>query len=395
MRTYLTCVGDANDPATWSGIPFHFLDAARRRGLIDEGLGLYVSSPAWKLQRILWNAATLMRGRRSGGFQYSDSFLERIYGPFQNKLEGSRLINSSSLYPPSIVRNTTIEKWFYIDMTLRQLLREYGVAIDRRTANEAILREEEGYRNATGVLVHSHWAARSVIEEYGVSADRVHVAVPGANFDRDAYREWDESLAATQEDACRKALRLVFVGKYSHRKGLDRLFAAVHIARARGASIVLRIIGLDKKDSPMQWRNEPGIEWHGFLDKRREARRFLHAVAENDLGCLLSRAEAGGIALREFHALGLPVIGPAVGGSPEHMFSDASVQIAPETSDNAIAEILLHLCNDRSVLARMREHAWNRRHEALWDATVARIVKIVPPAVAVPASELQQGVFVI
>ena len=132
----------------------------------------------------------------------------------------------------------------------------------------------------------------------------------------------------------------------------------------------------------MQWRNEPGVEWFGFLDKRTEARRFIHAVADNDLGCLLSRVEAGGMVLREFHALGLPVIGPAVGGSPEHMFSDASIHVTPEISDDAIAEILLRLYKDRSILARMREHAWNRRHEALWDATVARILELVQPEVA-------------
>jgi len=380
-RTYLTCVGDANDPATWSGTPFHFLDAARKSGLIDEGLGLYVSSPAWKLKRLLWNAATLMRGRRLGGFQYSNYFLERIYAPFQNKLEGSRIMNFFQLYPPSIVRNAGIEKWFYLDMTLRQLVRCYGRVSDVRTANEAFLREEEGYRNATGVIAHSHWAARSVVEEYGVSANVVHVAVPGANFDTDTYREWDGCARTSPRNSDTEPLRLVFVGKYSRRKGLDRLLSAVHITRAQGASIVLRIIGLEEKDSPTEWRNEPGVEWFGFLDKRTEPRRFIQAVAENDLGCLLSRAEAGGMVLREFHALGLPVIGPAVGGSPEHMFSDASVQVGPETSDEAIAEILLNLYNDRSVLARMREHAWNRRHEALWEATVSRVLEFMPSEV--------------
>ena len=380
-RTYLACVGNANDPSTWSGIPFYFLDAARRSGILDEGLDLYANSLPWRLQRLLWNSVTAMHGRRLGGFQYSDYFLQRIYAPFQNKLTGSRLINFFQLYPTSIVRNTKIEKWFYIDMTLRQLFRCYGAAIDDRTADEAFLREEEGYMNAAGVLAHSHWAAKSVVEEYGVSADAVHVAVPGASFDMDAYREWDRSSSATPGNASLEPLRLVFVGKYSQRKGLDRLLAAVHIARARGASIVLRVIGLEKKDSPVEWRSEPGIEWFGFVKKRTEARRFLHAVADNDVGCLLSRAEAGGIVLREFHALGLPVIGPAVGGAPEHMFREASIQVAPEASDDAIADILVHLCNDRSALARMREHAWNHRHEALWDATVAKIVEFAPPGV--------------
>jgi hypothetical protein len=92
-RTYLACVGDANDPSTWSGIPYHFLDAARRGGMIDEGLNLSVNSPDWKMQRILWNAAKVVRGRRQGGFQYSTWFLERLYAPIQGKLAGSRLVS--------------------------------------------------------------------------------------------------------------------------------------------------------------------------------------------------------------------------------------------------------------------------------------------------------------
>jgi glycosyltransferase involved in cell wall biosynthesis len=282
------------------------------------------------------------------------------------------------MYPLSVVRNPSIEKWFYIDMTLRQLFACYGASLDYRTAAEAIAHETEGYKKAEGIITHSAWAAKSVTDDYGVSAERVHVVVPGANLDPVAYAVWDKEREIPSPAAASQSIKLVFVGKYWERKGLDRLLRALRIARHQGAAIHQRIIGLAPADVPTAYRNEPGVEWSGFLNKRTEAARFLRAVASADLGCLLSRAEAGGIVLREFHALGLPVIGPEVGGSPDHMFRGASIQVPPEAPDEVIGDILVGLCKDRSALEQMRERAWNSRHEALWDATCRGILDFWP-----------------
>ena len=100
-------------------------------------------------------------------------------------------------------------------------------------------------------------------------------------------------------------------------------------ARRDGGKATLRVIGCSPNALPADLRDVDGVEWAGFVDKSKDSARYLHLVAECNIGCLLSRAEAGGIALREYHALGLAVIGPNTGGATEHMIPDASIAIEP------------------------------------------------------------------
>lgn len=116
-----------------------------------------------------------------------------------------------------------------------------------------------------------------------------------------------------------------------------------------------------------------GVEWTGFVDKRTETSHFLNLIADCDFGCQLSRAEAGGMAQREFHALGLGILGTDVGGASEHRFADASVTLPAQATDDEIAEVLVSLASDRSLVAQMKSNAWNRRREALWPAAVQQL----------------------
>ena len=392
MTTYLAAVGDANDPRTWSGIPYHLLRAGRGAGLFDAGLALETGGVGWAGRRIGWNLARAPRLERPGGFQYSPAFLERLWRPARAALRGATVINCFPLYPPSLVADAGVAKWFYIDQTLTQLFDYYRVrsTIGARIAGDALARERLGYSAARGIIAHSEWAANSVIDDYGIARDKVHVVVPGANVDADRYRAWEARRQGNRggsDGAPAEPLRMVFVGKHWRRKGLDRLLGAFRMARARGGRSRLRIIGFAAEDSPAHFRLMGGVEWLGTIDKAREPLRFLEAVSENDIGCLLSRAEAGGIALREFHALGLAVMAPDTGGSPEHALAGAALMIAPDEDESAIADKLLALEADRERLDAMKRHAWAHRREMLWEHAVGQIAAILGnlPAAAAAA----------
>jgi glycosyltransferase involved in cell wall biosynthesis len=102
-------------------------------------------------------------------------------------------------------------------------------------------------------------------------------------------------------------------------------------------------------------------------------------VSSADVGCLLSRAEAGGMVLREYHALGLVVMGTTVGGAPEHMFPDVGRAFAPAALPADIAAWLVDLVRRPSELARLRERAWACRERATWDVSVRRWQAFWPP----------------
>ena len=381
---HLAAVGDTNDPITWSGIPFHFLQEGRKRGLLQSGLPLSPLAPRWQRRRYLWNLWRVLRGERPGGFQYSPAFLEKLWAPVRDGIRGGAVINCFQLFPPSLAADAGVEKWFYIDQTLLQLFDVYGdrKRIGTRIAREAVAREREGYRAARGIVAHSRWAAASVVQDYGIPADKVRVVLPGANLDPDAYADWERQRAFGAPKDSEAALRLVCVGKNWRRKGIDRLLLSFARARERGFTGELRIIGCPRHSVPAELSRTPGVEWIGFVDKRSQAARFLQLVSECDLGCLLSRAEAGGIAIREYHALGLAVLGTETGGAPEHMLPGASIALPIEAGTEQIAEQFLALDRDRARLQAMREAARRQRHSCLWPATVEQFLSFWPHPVA-------------
>lgn len=379
-RVFLAAVGDATDPVTWSGTPYYFLETARPMGLVHQGLPLSVEGWPWRLRRAMWNAQRVALGDRVGGYQYSTAFLQRLWAPVHARLRHHVVINCFQLYAPSVVSDRTIERWFFIDQTLLQLFDHYNLrpTVGRRIAADALQREREGYLSAAGVVAHSEWAAESVRRDYGVRADRVFVVTQGANFGIDAYRRWERVAAPKDSFPADGPLRLVFVGKEWRRKGLDRLLAGLTAARRRGFNGTLRVIGCERKQLPVELRDTERVDWVGFIDKRAELSRFFTLISECDIGCLLSRAEAGGCALREYHALGLIVLGPDAGGAREQLIPGASIAVAPTASIEAIASTLLHLQNDSSRFHTLRTTAWKRRHDALWSETVRQMAAFWP-----------------
>lgn len=376
-RTLLAAVGDVNDIRIWSGTPYHLLQALRVVGAAETGLALEPLDRFRQLRRYAWNLVALLRGRGRGGYQFSDACLERLWQPQRALLVGARVVNCFQLYPPSVLADARIEKWFYIDQTMPHYLQGYGLgtAIGGWMQRDILRRERDGYAQATGLITHSHWAARSLIDDYGIAPAKVHVVVPGANLDPLVYEAWAAGRAAPVVDAS-QPLRLVFVGKAPLRKGLDRLIRAFHIARAAGADCTLRIIGCTPDKVPIELREVSGVEWRGFIHKQQDARGYLDAVADCDVGCLLSHAEAGGMCLREFHALGLAVIAPDVGGSPDHVIREAACLVKPEASDAEIATLLLGLSRDRQQVQALRDISWARRHEVLWAHSVAQLARL-------------------
>jgi glycosyltransferase involved in cell wall biosynthesis len=222
----------------------------------------------------------------------------------------------------------------------------------------------------------SRFAAQSVHDEYGVPRDRIHVVVPGANLDPETYRRWEADAEASRSVAHGR-LRLVMVSTDWQRKGLDRLLRALTIARRQGLRATLRVIGNSPQDLPPELGQTPDVEWLGRINKNTDAARFLHAVADADVGCILARYEAGGSVLREYHALGLAALATDAGGMPDFMFEDASIKVPAEASDEEIATSLLQLGSEPGRLAALRGTAWRKRCEATWIESVRRLQAII------------------
>ncbi|HMO35216.1 MAG TPA: glycosyltransferase family 4 protein [Gemmatales bacterium] len=264
-------------------------------------------------------------------------------------------------------------------MTLKQLFRDYALekTIGKVILRDALQRELEGYQAAEWVVCHSQWAAESVMREYAIPAAKIRTIVPGANIDFVVFQHW-YNTASMHLRQPHEPLRLLFIGKYWDRKGLDRLLETLLILQQKTRQVKLQVMGCDRNTLPVHLQNLPDVEWLGFVNKRTDTERFLQITGNADVGCLLSRAEAGGMVLREYHALGLIVMGPDVGGAPEHLFSDAGKAFPPESSAEEIANWIYTLATDYELYRKLRVRAWEKRQRATWETSVKQWREILP-----------------
>ena len=381
-RRLLAARGDPTDPSIFSGIPHYFLKAAIKGGIVDAPVPLPSDGTDFMLRRIVWNVTRPLTGDRRGGYQYVPARRDRQWAGARSALGGTCIIVAWQLLPSFVVDDDSIQKWYFIDQTLTQLYDEYEerLIIGRRIARNAVAEERAGYEAATGVIVHSRWAARSVIDQYGIDPAKVYVVTQAANIDDHAYTTWEvEEEARRQREAAAgeagrdRPLRLVFVGLDGRRKGLDRLLRGLAIARSDGSRATVRVIGCPAKQMPVELRSLAGVEWCNRIDKRKDTARFLRLVAECDIGVLLSRVEAGGCGLSEYQAAGLAVLGTNAGGAAEQVLPGNGVIVDTQATPAEIAETVLRLERQPEIVHAMREVAWRQRRSATWAARVDEI----------------------
>ena len=384
-RRLLAARGDPDNPSIFSGIPYYFLRAAVKGGILDAPVSLPRDGVDFHLRRILWNVTRPLTFDRRGGYQYVPARRNRQWAEVRPTLMGTCIVSTWQLFPSFVVDDDSIEKWFFIDQTLTQLYDEYKQReiIGRRIARHALLEEREGYESATGIIVHSHWAARSVVDDYGIDPSRVHIVAQAANIDDAVYSEWEAQEVVRRSREPRttersKHLRLVFVGLDGRRKGLDRLLRGLTIAWRQGSDATLRVIGSSPKQMPPELRSLGGVEWCGRIDKRKEGARFLRLLAECDVGVLLSRAEAGGCGLFEYQATGLAVLGTNAGGAADQILSGNGLTIDTESTPAEIADTVIRLEREPGLLQGMQESSWRQRRSAMWAARVIEIRRFWP-----------------
>lgn len=376
VPTFLAAAGDPRDPWIQSGRPFYLLDAGVKKTLLDGALSTVTNDRPYRMRRAAWTLQQLIRGGRPGGFAVSESGVNTMWRKVD--LAGEcRIINCFQLYPPRVVRDPRVTRWYFLDQTLTQLFEGYNYRVPDNTMERARELEQYGYSTAEGIIASSQWARRSIVEVYGVPAERVHVVLIGANLDASALEEWADEQGP-QSVSSDRPLRLVFVGREWKRKGLDRLLHGVSGARRAGCTVELGVIGLNARDVPRDLRRIEGVTWHGPLDKRRNQRRFMDLVGSHDVGCLLSRREAAGLGLHEYQALGLAVLGTTAGGAPEQVPPSAGVLLPPMASPEAITETILMLDSDRDRLSRMKAYSWEHHDEVLWASRIDRILDFWP-----------------
>ena len=366
MTRLLTCIGDANSIHTHGGLPYFLLEASQRAGFIDAGLSL---RPAefWG-RRIGWNLLRLLTAGERGGYQYTDDFLDRLVAQAPAEALSAEIISIFPLFPPLPYWQGPVS--FYIDATLRQSISEYAMggkpAVGPKAFEAAVARERQQYSNAAHVVCRSRWAARAAVEEYNVDPRKVHVVPGGANLP-----DIDARLVKPRARAL-KPVRLGFIGKDWKRKNLGFVLDVAEVLDSRGVDVEVVAAGYHPARGPRHRLLRP----IGFLNKQNDIGRFVDVVTGFHFGCLFSLVEAFGISNVECMRLGVPVLAWDVGGIRDtvadglgHLFSRG---VGPED----VADVVQAHVKIPEAYWALRERVMERRREATWDRTVAKLIAI-------------------
>jgi len=362
----LTCIGDATSPATWSGTPFHLLKAARRADFLDAGWKL--DPKRLKAHRILWNTWRRLQHGERGGFQYSSTFLRKLMKQTPRRGPNDEIVSHFPLFPPPECGNETS---YYIDATLAQNFNEYGLTSDgvvtKNVAASAIELERRQYSSAKHIVCMSTWAARSVVETYGIDPHKVHIVPAGSNIDDhaaipDKFAEFNTFAP----------LKLGFLGKDWQRKNLRLVLEIADVLQSRGTDTEVLAAGFSPLDGP----RHPRLRALGYIDKSIGLHRFVSFVRACHFTCLFSSAEAFGISNRESLRLGVPVLTRNIGGISDTVPPGYGHLFSAEADAGDIADVIQQYVNDTARYRALCTHIATHSDEFTWAIAVQKLKSI-------------------
>lgn len=380
-RIGITFPGDPSDRATWSGIPFGLTGGLEAVGI--EVVPVRVEPPALLLaacsnaiattylrpRRDLKGAVRQARAaaRTSDGIARVNSWAAPKALRRAGRLDGVIQIGTGYTLLADVPVAT------YEDMTIPQT-RTHPYAgwglLTRRSFAARMARQRHAYEQARACCLTSPWAAESVLNDYGISPQKVHVVGIGCNHVAPpAQRDWSEP-------------RFLFVGLDWERKNGDGVLRAFARLREELPTARLDLVGGHPRLAP-----QAGVTGHGVLrlDVAEQHERLERLFAEATCFVMPSHSEASAIAYVEASSAGLPSIGTSAGGSG-YLIGDGGAIVDPG-DDKALFAAMRRLA-DPAAAERMGAAAKERSRLFSWEAVASRLrgaLEGEPPVAAEPA----------
>lgn len=206
------------------------------------------------------------------------------------------------------------------------------------------------FGSARRLVPASNWAARSLVDDYGVDPSRITVIAPGVDTER-----WAPRCVSGAIDG---PVRILFVGGNFERKG-GRLLLDWYGSSLDAEACELHIVTRDDV-AP-----RPGVRV--YRDMQNNSDDLVRLAQSCDLFVLPTTADCFSLASMEAMAAGLPAITTTVGGIPDIVEDGVSGYLIPPSDAAALSRAIAAAINDRARLRAMG-HAARARIEQQFDA---------------------------
>jgi glycosyltransferase involved in cell wall biosynthesis len=375
MRVALVFPGDSTSPATRSGAPHglacglaaHGVDVVHVRAepgpavrLLGESLLTATQLPRTALAgsgNVLRRSRAAARYRPELGWLRSRSAERRLNGA--HDIDAVLQVGAGLRVPdalPTVV---------YDDMTVVQAVRhgfaEWG-SLSRRAVQARIDVQRAVYEQAVACCVEGRWAAESLISDYGIPAEKVHVVGVGRNRELSAppERDWERP-------------RFLFVGRDWERKNGARVLRAFARLRREIPEATLDLVG---GHPPV---DDAGVTGHGplSLDEPTESERLDRLFAQATCFVMPSLFEPFGVVFAEASAAGIPSIGTIVGGCRDLL--EGCGRVVDPTDEDALLAAMIEL-SEPAVAERAGRLALERAEGFTWPEVGRRVVRVLSDA---------------
>lgn len=354
----VVALGDPESAQTWSGIAAGVLFALRDLGI--EAAAVDLTLPAGLERASLLAGASATRNRfdaHSAALTMRQRALLARLRLRGLSVDGAVQIGTNFTLPDH-VPFVTLE-----DMTVRQARSVHPVFSRMSPAGVAAWERRRAgiYGRALACAAASHWAADSMIVDYGVDPERVGVVGLGANHapdGRSRERDWHFP-------------RFLFVGLDWERKGGPLLLRAFTRLRDEVPGATLDLVGGHPRVEAA------GVNTHGVLSSERTVDREQMASLFARATCLVmpSLVEPFGIVHIEAAVAGIPSIGSSVGGPRDLIGAEGGVVVEP--GDERSLLLAMRRLSDPDRAQRMGQAAWRRARLYTWPLVAERLLRLL------------------
>jgi glycosyltransferase involved in cell wall biosynthesis len=241
----------------------------------------------------------------------------------------------------------------------------------KRSLYEANTLQKLALWKASLVLNPSDWASRSVIEDYHIEQQKVHVLPYGANIQNPPPLE--VILSKQRSNRC----RLLFVGVEWQRKGGDIAFDTLLKLEEIGIQAELIVCGCIP---PSRFSHER-MTVIPYLNKndKKQYKELENLFMTADFFFLPTRQELFGFVFSEASAFGLPVITTNTGGVPGAIKDGENGFMLPLSAGSSeYAEVIARIYQDDLCYAQMVKSSRAAFDERLnWDAWAIAVNELI------------------
>jgi starch synthase len=339
----------------------HLFEALHRR---FSGMQ-FINPELTQLQRYRVAALTV-RANRS---DWVERFYKSAYATRLRSANAARAIRAMPRKPDMVLQVHALFAQndspgvLYIDCTHAQSARLWPAwnPLSGAALRHWYRREKQIYASARHLFAFCEATRQSLIDDYGIAADRVTVTGAGVNFAR---------LPDARSTRRSGPPTILLIGNDFVRKGGIVLLEAFQRVREVLPDARLRLVGVDPGIP-----DQPGVEVLGRIDDRE---RIAELYADADVFAVPSFFDPYPLVALEAMAFGLPVVTTRQMGTPEMIVDGETGLLVPLGDADALASALLRILLDPESAARLGAAArLDVERRFTWDTVVARMAPVL------------------